>query len=136
MEDKEVLSFQQFHASIGHNDHQLAKKLRGTIKKIRKKREEIREYRNKRLAHLDLKTVLAESPSPDPVTLQMIDEAITYLHEYMSSFEQHYEPDTEFIYETNFMVNSAGDALVAILQNGLRFEALAESTGIQMEASE
>jgi hypothetical protein len=128
--DKERLSFQQFHSSIARNDHQLGKKLKDAIRKISKKREEIREYRNKRLAHLDLKTML-EGPSPDPVTLRMIDEAITDLHEYMRTFEQHYEPEAGFIYDTSFLVKSAGDVLVSILENGLRFEELMERNQLE-----
>ena len=129
--DKEVLSFQQFHNAIARNDHQLGKELKEVIRKIKKKREEIREYRNKRLAHLDLKTMLEESPSPDPVTFQMIDEAITDLHEYMSAFERHYEPQAEFIYKASFLVDSAGDVLVSILEKGLRFEELMEKNQLE-----
>lgn len=129
--DKERLSFQQFHMLIEDKNKQLAQKLRAIIKKIRKRRDKIREYRNKRLAHLDLKTVLGESPSPDPVTLQMVDEAIRDLHEYMRTFEQHYEPQAEFVYKTSFLIDSAGDALVSILENGLRFEALMERNQLE-----
>jgi len=125
IKDQQRLSFQQFHKLIEQSgDHALSKKLRNSIKKIRKKREELQDHRNKLLAHLDLKTAMEEGPSPDRVTLKKIDEAIAYLHEYMRTFEQHYQPDTEVIYETSFLVNSAGDALVSILEKGLRAEEL------------
>ena len=45
MKEKERLSFQQFHGLIEQSDDELSKKLCSTIKKIRKKREEIPEYR-------------------------------------------------------------------------------------------
>lgn len=133
-EGEERLSFDRLHKLIEQNgDRDLAKKLRDAIKQIRKTRASIKDWRDKRLAHRDLKTAMAAGPMLDPVTFAMVQTAIRHLHEYMSIFEQHYEADTEFSYETALPIRTAGDGLMSILQKGLRLQALMDKGQVPYE---
>jgi hypothetical protein len=83
-----------------------------------------RKWRNKRLAHLDLSTMLAGNASPLPgISRQMIEDALQLVRDYMNTIHEHYkEPET--LYEAFGMVTTDGDALVALLEPGLRYEEL------------
>lgn len=118
------LSFEQLQARLeAYGDQTLAAKTRSVLDTLHSKCEPFRVWRNKRLAHLDLTTAMKSSPDPLPgISRQMIEEALALVREYMNTIEGHYH-DSEVGYE-HFIMHSDGDALVAMLRSGLRYEEL------------
>lgn len=94
--------------------------------------EPFRTWRNKRLAHLDLSTAMRSSPNPLPgISQEMIENALQLVRTYMNQIEQHYN-DSEYGYE-HFLMQSDGDALVAMLRYGLRYEELVQDQTISYD---
>jgi len=60
------------------------------------------------------------SPLPG-ITREMIEESLELVRNYMNKIEGHYN-DNEIAYEHFIMAASDGDALVAMLRYGLRYE--------------
>jgi len=127
--DKEVLSFERLHRAIADcGERELARVLRSTHKDLRKKCKRIRDHRNTRLAHLDLKISMNEGPTLDPISVRMIEDAVASIHGYMGTFEHHYRPDTEFQYEVG--IRASGKALISVIKNGMRFQELVKEKKI------
>jgi hypothetical protein len=118
------LSLEQLQAQLdAHGDAHLAAANRKTLDLLHTQCQVFREWRNKKLAHLDLATAKKSSPNPIPgVSRQMIEDALKTLREYLNAIEAHYN-DSEMGYE-QFLMSSDGDALVGVLREGLRYEEL------------
>jgi hypothetical protein len=118
------LSLEQLQARLEeHGDQSLATKTRSVLDQIHLKSKPFREWRNKRLAHLDLTTAMKSSPDPLPgISRQMIEDALALVRRFMNMIEGHYK-DSEVSYE-HFIMKSDGEALVAMLRFGLRYEEL------------
>ena len=107
----------------------LARQTRESLDALHIQCEPFRIWRNKHLAHLDLTTAMRSSPNPLPgISREMIENALQLLRTYMNQIEQHYN-DSEYGYE-HFMMQSDGDALVAVLRYGLRYEELLQDQTI------
>lgn len=121
--DQERLSFQQFHTYLEKsNEKEIAEKLRDRMRNINQKKEPIRDHRNKRLAHLNKRIAMKEDPSPDPLSARLLEEALKAFQAYLSEFQHYYQVDTDFRYD--IPITYEGDALVSVLQNGLRLREL------------
>lgn len=123
------LSLEQLWALLdAHGDQTLAAQTlaaqtRSVLDTLHTKCEPFRKWRNKRLTHLDLATVMKCSPDPLPdISNQLIEEAFALIRAFMNKIEGCYG-DSEVGYE-NFSMHSDGEALVAMLRYGLRYEEL------------
>jgi hypothetical protein len=118
------LSLEQLQLQLEtHGDKSLSSQMRSVLDELHVKCEPFRIWRNKKLAHLDLTTSMKSSPNPLPgISRQMIEDALTLLRTYMNKIEGHYN-DSEMGYE-DFSMLSDGDALLAVIRNGLRYEEL------------
>jgi len=104
-------------------DTGLAGKTRVTLGVLRSRCAAFRTWRNKKLAHLDLLTSMQATADPLPgISRQMVEDALKLVRDFMNEIEKHYN-DAEFGYE-HFSMQSDGEALVAILRYGLRYEEL------------
>ena len=104
---------------------ELALSTRQTLNALQHNCEPFRQWRNKKLAHLDLLTAMEASPNPLPGTSrQMIEDSLELVREYLNSIERSYCA-SETGYE-HFIMQSDGDHLVALLRNGLRYEELVQ----------
>ncbi len=91
--------------------------------------EAIRIRRNKRLVHFDLNTSLQLDADPLPgVSRQMIEDALSLVRKYMNTIGIHYS-QTETNYQNPIMWGTDGDALVALLKDGLDFSELPKKLG-------
>jgi hypothetical protein len=89
----------------------------------------IRDRRHKRLAHFDLKTSIQPEADPLPgVSRQMIEDVLSLVREYMNTIGIHYS-QTETNYQNPIMWGTDGDALVALLKDGLDFSELPKKFG-------
>lgn len=129
----ENLSLEQLQTRLETNgEAYLAKKNREILDELHIQCEPFRTWRNKRLAHLDLSTAMRSSPNPLPgISLEMIENALQLVRTYMNQIEQHYN-DSEYGYE-HFLMQSDGDALVAMLRYGLRYEELVQDQTISYD---
>jgi|SRR5271157_4471436 len=126
---RKTLSFEQLQKQVKKNgDWGLASKLSEILGKLKEKSEEIQNYRNKRLAHLDLDITLKRAKL-DNITVKMIEEVLALAGEYMNAIEGHYY-QTEVLYEGVISSYGDGDALVAILKDGLRLKELVKANRI------
>ena len=127
------LSLEQLQARIElHGEKSLEAKTRSILAKIHLKCRPFRAWRNKRLAHLDLTTAMKSSPDPLPgISRQMIEDALADVRMFMNTIEMHYN-DSEYGYE-HFIMNSDGEALIAILRFGLRYEELEKERKISYD---
>lgn len=118
------LSLKQLQKDVQKNgDHELAARLREILDELEKKCKVISPHRNKRLAHSDFETAMKQGPSLGNIPLKTIEEALALVADFMNAIEGHYY-QRETSYE--FGIGSArdADALVATLQDGLRFREL------------
>ncbi len=121
--ERKTLSFEQLQKQVKKNgDRELASKLSEILGKLKETSEEIQSYRNKRLAHLDLKIAMKRAKL-DKISVKMIEEVLALAGEYMNAIEGHYY-QTEVLYEFGISSYGDGDALVAILKDGLRLKEL------------
>ncbi len=127
------LSLEQLQSRLGaHGDQKLAARTRSMLDELHSKSEPFRSWRNKQLAHLDLATAMKSSPDPLPeISRQMIEEALGLVRKYMNKIEEHYR-DSEIGYE-HFIMQSDGEALVAMLRYGLRYEELLKDRTISFD---
>ena len=118
------LSLKQLQLQLEtHGAKSLASQMRPILDELYVKCEPFRIWRNKQLAHLDLTTSMKLSPNSLPgISRQMIEDALSLLRTYMNKIEGHYN-DSEMGYE-HFTMLSDGDALLAVIRNGLRYEEL------------
>lgn len=124
------LSLEQLQARVEAKGQQkLAVQLRQLLDDLQSKSKPFRAWRNKQLAHLDLKTAMKSSLNPLPgISRQMIEEALSSVRDYMNEIEGHYH-DSTFGYE-HFMMLTDGEALVAKLKYGLRYEELLQARAL------
>ncbi len=118
------LSLEQLHARLAkYGDQQLTAQARSVLDQIHSKCKPFRAWRNKRLAHLDLTTAMKSKPDPLPgISRQMIEDSLELVRKFMNMIEGHYN-DSEVGYQ-HFIMHSDGEALLAMLQYGLRYEEL------------
>lgn len=118
------LSLEQLQERLcAHGDKGLANQTRSILDRLHSKCKPFRDWRNKQLAHLDLTTAMKSTQNPLPgISRQMIEEALELVREFMNKIESHYM-DSEMGYD-DFIMQSDGEALVAILRSGLRYEEL------------
>lgn len=118
------LSLDQLQALLkAHGDTTLAQQCRKTLDTLHTQCVAFRHRRHKKLAHLDLSTALRTSRQPLPgVSRQMIEDALLTIRTYLNAIEMHYN-NSEWGYE-HFIMGNDGDALVATLRAGLRYEEL------------
>src|SRR3989338_1759713 len=116
------LSLEQLQSRLEQcGDANLATDNRITLNALLSKVKLIRDWRNKKLAHFDLLTAMKASPNQLPdVTRQMIEDALSLVRQYLNAIEQHY--NISVIGYEHFITNSDGDALLATLRYGLRYE--------------
>jgi hypothetical protein len=90
---------------------------------------QIRVRRNKRLAHYDLDTLLNGRSAPiETASRQEIEDALVALRKFVNEIEQHFT-DSMTAYE-HFILRDDGEALVATIKRGLRYEELAKERRI------
>ncbi len=120
----ENLSLEQLQIRLqAHGDTMLAQQCRNTLDTLHSQCASFRLHRHKKLAHLDLSTALRTPAQPLPgVSRQMIEDALLTIRTYLNAIEMHYN-ESEWGYE-DFIMQSDGDALVATLRAGLRYEEL------------
>ena len=134
---KDNLTFKQLQIAVEDDDPNLPpdikKKLKDTLDNL-DKCEEFRKHRNKRLTHLDLETALGTALNPlPPVTVQMIEETLEYMRDYLNAIEQHYD-DRETGYDNiSLSFHGDGEALVYLLKQGLRYKQLLEEGNLPYE---
>ena len=118
------LSLEQLQECLcAHGDKGLANQTRSILDRLHLKCKPFRKWRNKKLAHLDLNTAMKITQNPLPgISRQMIEEALELVRMFLNNIEDHYM-DNEIGYE-HFFMKSDGEALVAILRSGLRYEEL------------
>jgi hypothetical protein len=129
----ENLSLEQLQVRLElHGDSGLAQRNRAALDALKVMCEPFRTWRNKQLAHLDLLTSMKSGPAPLPgISRQMIEDALAAVRQYLNAIEQHYD-DTENGYE-HFVMSSDGDALLAVLRAGLRYEELVQAGQIPLD---
>jgi hypothetical protein len=94
-----------------------------SLSHFRKKCEAFRVHRNKRIAHFDFDTFTNGQSKPLPgVSRAMVEDALKELRFFMNLVDKFYK-DTEMGYEYVLM-SGDGEALIAILKQGLRYEEL------------
>lgn len=127
------LSLEQLQALVDtHGDQTLAAQTRLVLDQLHSKCEPFRVWRNKRLAHLDLTTAMKSNADPLPgISRQMIEDALSLVREFMNKIEGHYR-DSEVGYE-HFIMHSDGEALVAMLRSGMRYEELLKEEKISYD---
>ena len=118
------LSLEQLQARLTeYGEAELAAQTRQFLDQLHTKCDPFRIWRNKRLAHLDLTTAMKSQPDPLPgISREMIEDALELGREFMNSIERFYH-DSEMGYE-HFLMTSDGEALVAVLRSGMRYEEL------------
>ncbi len=126
------LSLEQLQERIeARGESRLAAEIRVILNDLHSKCGVFRTRRNKRLAHLDLTTAMQSASNPLPgISRQMVEEALQLVREYMNAIEAHYD-QSETGYE-HFIMSSDGDALVALLKYGLRYDELLRDGNIPM----
>lgn len=121
------LSLDQLQNRLETNgDNGLAGQTRLILDTLHLKCQPFRAWRNRQLAHLDLPTSIRSSTNSLPgVSRQMIEEALSLVREFMNKIEAYYN-DSEIGYEHFLFTSNDGNALLAIVRNGLRYEELVE----------
>lgn len=115
-----------------HGDAKLAAEAKQILGSLMNQCAPFRERRNKRLAHSDLLTSLISGATPLPgVTRQMIEDALSSVREYLNIIDAHYNA-SETLYES-FNLSTNGNALIAVLKNGLRYQELVSNGTIPRE---
>jgi hypothetical protein len=130
--DNERLSFWKLRSQITKSaEKDLSRKLREPFKTIEDGTRQIREHRDKRLAHLSSKVAIGEQLVLDRIPVRTIEDAIKALGDVMSTVLHHYQPDTEFKYDVP--VSYEGGELVSLLRDGLRLRELIEEKKLSPE---
>lgn len=123
----ENLSLEQLQERLAaHTSPDLVATCKSELDRLHEQCKPFRARRNKKLAHLDLQVALRTPATPLPdVSRQMIEDALLTLRTYLNAIEGYFN-DSEWGYEHFIMASSDGDALLAILRAGLRYEELAQ----------
>ncbi|MEW6140367.1 MAG: hypothetical protein AB1733_19275 [Thermodesulfobacteriota bacterium] len=130
----ENLSLEQLHERVCELDGQgLSSRLREILDNLHEQCRGFRIRRNRRLAHLDLRTGLQQGATPLPgVSREMIAGALSLVRDYMNTIEGHY-CESETGYENVIMTRQDGEALVLRLRNGLRYSELVRNGTISRQ---
>ena len=106
--------------------------LRQLLGDLHIKCQPFRSWRNKRLAHLDLITIMKSKLNPLPsISDEMIEEALKITRDYMNTIERHYL-QSETGYE-HFIMQSDGEALIAMLKFGFRYQEMEKEGKIALD---
>jgi hypothetical protein len=118
------LSLEQLQQRLEtHGDPALAKSCRALLDTLHVQCSAFRTRRHKKLAHLDLSVALRTPAQPLPdISRQMVEDALNTVRAYLNAIE-HYYNDNTWGYE-HFIMRSDGEALIATLRAGLRYEEL------------
>lgn len=127
----ENLSLEQLQKRIEASaDKALAEICRALLNKLHTQCEHFRTRRHKKLAHIDLDVALSVQTLPE-VSRHMIEDALLTLRNYLNAIELHFN-DTEWGYE-DFIMSSDGEALIATLKVGLRYEELVQARKVSLD---
>lgn len=131
-ENLSLVQLQERIEEVGNRD--LSARLRVLLDRLTAECSSCRAWRNKQLAHLDLKAALKILPDPLPaVTVEQIESALGIVREYLNELEYFYtERQTGY---DQFIMHSDGQALIAILKLGLRYDDLRKSGQISWDDS-
>lgn len=88
--------------------------LRKRLARMRKECEEIKDWRNREGAHLDLQTVLIQAPEPK-VRLRVVAQVTKDIIEFLKDFAAEFYPDVTHIVEEPEL---DGDTLMFLLEQG------------------
>jgi hypothetical protein len=98
----------------------LGTKLEAKLADYRVKLHQIKQHRNKRIAHNDLETKLNGRASPlAEISRKEIQHALSPLREFMDDIEMHFTGSTT-AYRQIVLGGRDGDALIGVLRQGLR----------------
>lgn len=127
------LSLAQLQTRIrAHREEDLAEQTGPILGKINSKCEPFKKWRHKRLAHFDLNTAIKNTSNPLPgISREVIEEALELIREFMNKIEVYYTGE-EMGYE-HFIMQGDGEALVAMLKSGLRYEELLKDMKISYD---
>lgn len=129
----ENLSLEQLQGRLETlGDATLAVECRKLLDTLHTQCAPFRVRRHKKLAHLDLSTALRTQTQPLPaISRQMVEDALLTIRTYLNTIEAHYN-DSELGYE-HFTMTSDGEALIATLQAGQRYEELVKERKIPFD---
>jgi len=93
------------------------------LNKLEKGCQPFKTWRDKKLAHFDFPTSMNISSNPLPdVSVEMIEDALALVREHMDLVEPHcYGADVGY---EHFFMHLDGEALIAVLRDGMRYEEL------------
>ena len=117
--DKENLVLQRLATAIGKaGDRELARRLRVPMKRIRSAVTDLREYRDKVLAHSDRKTARGDQHT-EPIPVQSVEDALSAMRDLMNEVDGKYRGVTRW-YDEIVIVGGA-DAIVTWLEDAQAF---------------
>jgi hypothetical protein len=103
------------------SDEKRSEKLMEILCRLKAKCKPIRKLRNKHLAHSDLKTALERGANLEPVSQEMIEDALEVLREYVNTIQQHYlGTSTGYGILENFSADA--NHLVEVISQGVNFQ--------------
>ena len=114
-------------------DGQFARKLHRQLKTVKGLCVPIHEWRDKRIAHQDRHIALPykqNAPLPN-LSRAMIEDVLSGIREFMQLIERRYH-GSETAY-TEIVLPEAGDALLAVLKMGLRYQEMVDHGDISLE---
>lgn len=117
---KRNLTIQQFPALV--DDANLKSEVLKLIEEAKKAADFARDWRNRRLAHLDLNLSLSETAKPlSPASRKSVEDSLTAIAQILNCIESKYSGSTT-MYE--FCLPSPGDALslLGVLRDGILFK--------------
>lgn len=122
-----LASLRDIVMQLGHSN--LCRRLDVLLSTFDERCNRIRVRRNKRLAHYDFETLMnARSEPLEGASRQEIEDALASLREFVNEIERHFTNGMT-AYE-HFMLRDDGEALVATIMRGLRYEELARTQRI------
>jgi hypothetical protein len=129
----ENLSLKQLQGRLASfGDASLTVNCRKLLETLRLQCAPFRLRRHKKLAHLDLSTALRIQSQPLPaISRQMVEDALLTIRTYLNTIEAHYNV-SELMYE-HFVMTNDGEALVATLRAGQRYEELVKERQIPFD---
>lgn len=122
--DRKNLSFEQLQRQVEKNgDRELSSRLRQTLDDLRGKSKVLVSHRNKRLAHRDLETVRVKTANLERISVQMVEEVLSLMADYMNSIQGHYYRSQE-IYDGGISLYTGAEALIGVLKHGMHLREL------------
>lgn len=131
---KRNLSFEQLQKQLKKNgDKEFCSQLSEILKELKDKGDAILGHRNKRIAHLNLETAMTRNANLEVISVQMMEEVMSLMRDYLKAIEEHYYLPHELIANGIDLYTGAG-ALVGVLRHGLRFRKLWQDGKIPSDA--